>query len=136
MKLTDLMVGDYIDVGETRSNMDGDYDVFFHARPITIEDFKFWAENDWDENDYDEFLAPIPLTTEILEKNGFVRLGKQYNIWMCRGFGFSLELVDGVFGYYEQGKPYHPTFITKYVHELQHALRLCGQNDLADNFKI
>ncbi|MBQ0088527.1 MAG: hypothetical protein KBT27_04250 [Prevotellaceae bacterium] len=24
----------------------------------------------------------------------------------------------------------------KYVHELQHALRLCGLNDLADNFKI
>ena len=23
-----------------------------------------------------------------------------------------------------------------YVHELQHALRLCGQNDLADNFKF
>lgn len=24
----------------------------------------------------------------------------------------------------------------KYVHELQHALRLCGMNDLADNFKV
>ena len=23
-----------------------------------------------------------------------------------------------------------------YVHELQHALRLCGLNELADNFKI
>jgi hypothetical protein len=39
---------------------------------------------------------------------------------MCRGFDFSLELVDGVFGYYE----HYPTFIAKYVHELQHALRL------------
>lgn len=27
-------------------------------------------------------------------------------------------------------------FVASYIHELQHALRLCGLNDLADNFKI
>ena len=37
-----------------------------------------------------------------------------------------VDLIDGIFGYYEQGKPYNPTFVTKYVHELQHALKLCG----------
>ena len=118
MKLTDLMVGDWVFIK--------DYPIKALPKKVRPEHFV---------RSLVEF-EPIPLTTEILEKNGFVRLGKQYNIWMCRGFGFSLKLVDGVFGYYEQGHPYYPTFITKYVHELQHALRLFGQNDLADNFKI
>ena len=71
-------------------------------------------------------IQPIPLTPEILEKNGFFRLGNQYNTWCMRGFNFSLDFIDGAFGYYEQGKPHNPTFVTKYVHELQHVLKLCG----------
>lgn len=70
-------------------------------------------------------IESIPLTPEILENNGFFRLGNQYNTWCMRGFNFSLDFIDGIFGYYEQGRPYNPTFVTKYVHELQRALRLC-----------
>lgn len=55
----------------------------------------------------------------------FFRLGNQYNTWCMQGFNFSLDFIDGFFGYYEQGRPYNPIFVTKYVHELQHALRLC-----------
>lgn len=57
------------------------------------------------------FMAPIPLTPEILEKNG-------------------IELSVGPGGLYQgaiSGVNCHIEFnIIKYVHELQNALRLCG----------
>ena len=65
-------------------------------------------------------IEPIPLTPEILEKNGFVVESRDYH-------GNPLQycaLVDGLWidisgeNYFE-GK-------LEYVHQLQHALRLCG----------
>lgn len=75
-------------------------------------------------------FEPIPLTAEILEKNGFVvepRYCYDEPLQYC-------EIVDGLWinisgeNYFE-GK-------LEYVHELQHALRLCGLTELADNFKV
>ena len=65
-------------------------------------------------------IRPIPLTPEILEKNGFVVESRYYH-------GNPLQycvLVDGLWidisgeNFFE-GK-------LEYVHQLQHALRLCG----------
>lgn len=98
----------------------------------------------WTANDYsrDFQVKPIPLTPEILEKNGIKKRRDEYMV-----FGW-----DGAKQWYvalEDFKPqYDFWFITssdrdlnisgkiRYVHQLQHALRLCGLNDLADNFKI
>lgn len=136
MELTDLMVGDYIYVGECHSNMDGDYDVFFNARPITIEDFKFWAENDWDKNDFNEFLAPFPLTAEILEKNGF-EYDHDYHSWIYDEFTINYgHLINEDEGDYLFIWVADASMKLTYVHELQHALRLCGLNELANNLKI
>jgi hypothetical protein len=76
--------------------------------------------------DYNIF--PIPLTQEILEKNGF----KEYN-----GL-YRLDIAEGVFVNvdFESKEPfvsihntcYRATPICKYVHQLQHVLRLCGIN--------
>lgn len=83
------------------------------------------------------YARPIPLTKEILEKNGFEvqdQGGGRSDVWI--GFGIDCEgdievefqhnipthlKIDGVF----KGEYYISTNI-KYVHELQHALRLCG----------
>lgn len=86
-----------------------------------------------------EYLAPIPLTIEILEKNGFEKDGsvfyiaedyydieiKEYSdsIWVVLVTDNELGIPDS-------------KFTISHVHELQHALRLCGLSDLADNFKI
>lgn len=80
------------------------------------------------------FVEPIPLTPEILEKNGFVKgdtmdlvdeiyCVKLFNIhydnekrqfWVCNFF-------ESEYGTME----INDIFQIKYVHELQHALRLC-----------
>lgn len=85
-------------------------------------------------------IEPIPLTPELLEKNGFSDRGKagwqnpdydatyyldKYtfakNVYKCTiDDSVDVDLIHNI----------------KYVHELQHALRLCGLNELADNFKV
>ena len=68
--------------------------------------------------------APIPLTTDILEKNGFRKeldddgVHFRYTL-ITDGISFSLKYVLSVFQWLGP-------LDFKYVHELQHALRLCG----------
>lgn len=81
---------------------------------------------------------PIPLTLEVLEKNGFeLRDGFLYHRIDDKPHHYDFKLKNGgVFtseGYTLECGIYLLTI--RYVHELQHALRLCGLNDLADNFK-
>ncbi len=72
---------------------------------------------------------PILLTSEILEKNGWW-YGIE-DIWLHDGVCFCIEKWNGKFQCYDisQIKFYS-------VHQLQHALRLCGLDELADNFKV
>ena len=84
-------------------------------------------------------IEPIPLTPEILEKNGFKRDPiwhycdkdlDDYSISVQLGYANRIEYVKIA----EKGKdnviPSERTklYLThiKYVHDLQHALRLCG----------
>lgn len=68
------------------------------------------------------YLVPIPLTPEILDKNGFV-----YNaIPFVDGWEqFGLTLYRGSNGY-RIDCGINVSLIIDCVHELQHVLRLCG----------
>lgn len=83
------------------------------------------------------FVKPIPLTEEILKANGF-RESIEEDTWYfpecCKahGRGYAIEKeIDGIWYITD-----HLLMPIIYVHELQHALRLCGLNDIADNFKV
>lgn len=113
MKAEELMVGDWILYGD---------------KPVKVLQLSENSKYDW--------VKPILLTTEILEKNGWVFMkGQDYSTfpvpskWTYQFVPFTLR-VDG--------ETYNVvnTFTIKYVHELQHALRLAGLNDLADSFKV
>lgn len=88
---------------------------------------------------YDK-LEPIPLTAEILEKNGFksysiIVVGTRKMRWVSEDTRtevtiwmddtLPMEIVKNV--YYEDEVSYTLPFPGT-VHELQHALRLCGIN--------
>ena len=77
-------------------------------------------------------ISPIPLTAEILEKNGWERNG----IFMKKRIDENTHLrwADICGSVLSQGNYYMCD--CKYVHTLQHALRLCGFDELANNFKI
>jgi len=70
----------------------------------------------------EEDLAPIPLTPEILEKNGFVNNDlpfingwEQYGLFLYpAGEGYRINCGQNV------------SMVIDTVHQLQHALKLCG----------
>jgi hypothetical protein len=74
--------------------------------------------------DLDE-MFPIPLTPEILEKNGFTRCGQVYaNLQQCVGkFG---DKRKSLFQDIRTGEWGMNDVWIDYVHELQHVLKLCG----------
>ena len=112
----------------------------------------------WEFNDKDDQPKGIPITPEILEKNGFdpetfltYEWGRK--VYFKEFLGCVVEPADSgkyIFGTtkywsktYSDGSPidwgtmYDSRICNlQYVHELQHALRLCGLNELADNFKV
>ena len=84
----------------------------------------------FEDNEYKP--QPIPLTPEILEKNGW----KETQYWHEYQDGKNtiqccLPDMRGIINGIEIEH-----FKCEYVHQYQHLLRLCGLNELADNFKV
>lgn len=112
----------------------------------------------WEFDDKDDKPEPIPITPEILKKNDWYwgLTSDEEEFAMCvkgtckphwvydEGAGeislsFTTDTDGGELAIDDQSFNRHLEFVwcdTLYVHELQHALRLCGLNDLADNFKV
>lgn len=111
MKVKDLMIGDWVLCPQQFNN--------WH-RVTAIDGLDNEVETTSDLYDAEE-ISPIPLTPEILEKNGFVEQAFiQNSIWSISGF--SLECHFTTWEYYWA----NGDVTIGYVHELQHALRLCG----------
>lgn len=128
MKANDLMIGDWVEIQDTPKyyKVEG-VNIFARgdACRLTFEDYvvETWCDR----------VKPIPLTPEMLEANGFEQnenvKGYQYpndNIIFCLEELSRVFIFNGVYN----------DICINYVHELQHALRLCGLTELADNFKI
>ena len=121
-----------------RDLMVGDWCCDQHGFPMQItnvgDDYAYATfegnEGDpWEYDDKDDQPRPIVLTPEILEKNGW-----WYNVedmWLHEEVGFFIEKFNGRFQCYDINQ-----IKLDSVHELQQTLRLCGLNELADNFKI
>ncbi|MCQ2219742.1 MAG: hypothetical protein MJZ12_00030 [Prevotella sp.] len=117
MKANELMIGDWV------------------VKPSgyirTIGRAEFSNDDAWFED-----TKPIPLTPEILEKNGFERRGGVSYHKSITGLIILHWNDDLCFLNYSK-KNIPPIMIPfHYVHELQHALRFCGLHELADNFKV
>lgn len=128
MKTNELMIGDWVFNAYHGENIQiTPYDFFTHGH---FEDGKYIPTGVTPSNGWD--LEPIPITPEILEKNGFVqnpRSKSRRPHQIC---------TDSVYISWWSGrlnilfKPFighstnHVNVDGKYVHELQHALRICG----------
>lgn len=129
MKATELMVGDWV------------YDKHFNGdiEPIQIHNIYGTevncktARNHFDVDEivsgtYMSDLQPIPLTPEILEENGFNISSLTDNRWTYGDIALSkvndYYVFSSMYDEYMIGTRPH----IYYVHELQHALRLCGIN--------
>ena len=124
MKCKELMVGDFCRSG--------------HGLPMQItnvgDDYAYATfegnEGDpWEFNDKDCQPEPIPLTPEILEKNGW--WFDTEDTWRHDEVNFTIEKWNGRYQCYDVNQ-----IKLDSVHELQRALRCCGLWNLANNFKI
>lgn len=148
MKATELMIGDLV----LQSN----------GNAVKIDWIKTGEYGYYDKYGKMEIactplLEPIPLTAEILEKNGFkvTKESKMLVLTIAACYELNNEaeypnkywiIIDDFSDDEKIRMSFNIQYPKKihqlsglriaYVHELQHALRLCGLNELASNFKV
>lgn len=116
MKATDLMIGDWVSSRGKSERVTSVYDGYICT--ATFQD------------SHDYYFEPIPITPEILEKN-FKEFIPGLNCMYELGGPYVASLEEEgqwVFGLAQLGKDSkrYPLVKIKYVHEFQHALKLCG----------
>ena len=128
MKAEELMIGDWVDVYHELTDESGFY------KPLRVTGIHYndgicfgdsTIESPWNDlKEFEEGVRPIPLTPEILEKNGLEN--DPLGCYFDEDKQGELEISstdEGVYwtiNYNEYG-----ILKLKYVHQLQHALRLC-----------
>lgn len=149
MKCKELQIGDWIqDKNGFQWQITGVGDDYAYAT------FEGNEGDPWEFNDKDDQPEGIPLTKEMLDANGF-RYGEDYGQfyrsilgshyymseycacveWQETSEGRKIRYIDC--GKREDGRENSATIRREfYVHTLQHALRLVGLSEIADNFKI
>ena len=127
IRCKDIMVGDYI------ANRNGS-----PMQIVAVDEDNAYAcegneERPWIFGDYEGCEPePIILTPEILEKNGW----KETEYWHEYQDGKNTIqcCLPDMRGRINGIEIEH--FKCEYVHQYQHLLRLCGLDELADNFKV
>lgn len=118
MEAKELMIGDWVEIKE-----DGKHLKYTQVQTIGSTNV--------------DYYYPISLTPEILEKNGWEKLGDRF-LFRHDDVPFDIGISDA----YPFEKMFvsirteRPIIAMLYVHEAQHALRLCGFDNLADNLVI
>lgn len=127
MEITNLMIGDWVKIIHHHVPKP-----LIKVKKVDLEDF-----NDALLQIYPEItFEPIPITPEILEKNGYsyIETEDAWELIPNNGFGICKDEDDNCFyfclGIFDAFNCYSDItyhYITKveYVHELQHALKLC-----------
>ena len=147
MTREELMIGDIVDVHRCECVADGghfqEWDEY--GKVVSITEYYITIKYIGREEDYDfedvngEDINPIPLTREILEKNGFVKYNEvsdtpPYDQDEEGNMYYSYKGEHKFWGWWQPNNVYlipvnaMVDLEIEYVHELQHALRLCGIN--------
>ena len=132
MKLTDLAILDWVLINNTPHRIQAIDSI--DAEILADDDLYYVGE---DRCHSEDKIEGIPITPEILENNGFIKVNSQrydygYPDTDCYVKVNPKKNMIHVNGRNANSNLYSHSF----VHELQRALRLCGLNELADNFKV
>ena len=133
MKATELMIGDWVCLKD-----DTKCEFPLKVDGVLTDDISLEGEGFL--GGVDGLIRPIPITPEILEKNGFVFDSdfwtiadpRYNNVRMVTYYSTDDYVADAFLGHWA----FDENYAIDFVHELQHALRLCGLNEIADNFKV
>ena len=141
IKCRDFMVGDFVCLKD-----DTKYELPLKVDGIIEDDISL--EGDGFLGGIDGLIRPIPITPEILEKNGWKEHSytlphnlKEY-FYVNDEKGIHLVWKRGTlsiwFAYNEDNDGIYSDIVipVKYVHQLQQVLRIAGLMDMANNFKV
>ena len=134
MKTNELMVGDWVHLHYKHIITGEDVHSDFQVGEIREEDI--WAiptENHRGNMGDCRFIEPIPLTREILEKNGFDCSDKEIARFYFEDGDYKEHFTLRAMYEKETGTQkgwgffaFNVLVVLDYVHELQHALKICG----------
>ena len=143
MKAVDLMIGDYVKYQEhiyiiEEISAQGWVHLIYPDTGIRINIISDYIMH---------LLEPVPLTKEILEKNGFTQCVTAsygyYNAPVYDIFGILFHISEDTYEdtwhigmFTDHNDNNFVLYNLCYVHELQHVLKLCGLNELANNLKL
>ena len=141
MKATELMIGDWVCLKD-----DTKCEFPLKVDGVLTDDISLEGEGFL--GGVDGLIRPIPITPEILEKNGFERsvvipsnfyrnIDNERLIFSphssCYGLGYVHWDESNDADIMHRLEVQQPIM---YIHQMQHALRLFGLDQLADNFKL
>lgn len=132
IRCRDLMVGDWI-----ADNNGFQWQIIGVGDDYAYATFEGNEGDPWEFDDKDDQPQPIVLTPEILEKNGFIKVNSQRYDYGSPDTDCYVKVNPKKNMIHMNGRNANSNLYShSFVHELQRALRLCGLNELADNFKV
>lgn len=130
LQAKDLMVGDWVYLHEPNEEkevirIEGVEDTTAPMEEDEIVVYRV-GNSDWVADVED--IEPIPITSEILEKWGFTKVNSQrYELGSPEDAGYiNINPKKGIIHINGKDRSNVNLYGQFYVHELQHALRLCG----------
>ena len=136
MQAKDLMIGDWVNYHDDDKIVPKQVSEITNYKQLQLHDKSNWIIVG------EKYCEPIPLTAEILEKNGFVHrqsvtwgdiftytyaiIQKDKVLQYEQYFNLSPHPYDGSGFYWIPEMSAVSALLVVYVHELQHLLRLCG----------
>ena len=118
IKISDLSVGDWVKCNGFKASIAGYNAESESIQVLTKQKNKMWFGID--------DIEPIPLTAEILEKNGFILVvvNKKFNDWYDNHITIRKYYNEDNYHLFVCGQKIEFKMLS--VHQLQHALRLAG----------
>lgn len=139
MKAKELMIGDWVRIDEPDkyAGATGQIQSLMYHQEDDAAYFNVFIQGKFGYVSRDvcsDDIRPIPLTTEILEKNGFGNIGDDTYQLEEKPYWFWVDFFNHQYGCeydtstyeYEDDEHRLKLYGIPSVHELQHALRLCG----------
>ena len=132
IRCRDLMVGDWI-----TDNNGFQWQITVVGDDYAYATFEGNEADPWEFDDKDDQPQPIPITPRILEKNGFIKVNPQRYDYGSPDTDCYVKVNLKKNTIHVNGRNANSNLYShSFIHELQRALRLCGLNELADNFKV
>lgn len=138
MKATDLMIGDWVLINDAPHKIQAIDSI---DAEIQADDELYYIGED--RFNFRDKIEGIPITEDFFLENDWENICKMFIQYFVKNVGkFHLQIINNKLYIWFDYSPNDWTEDAnvkapiKYIHDIQHILRLYGLNELADNFKV